>query len=148
VDIPLFTDPCFADQSAIVNRLLSGMFIVAGIVIELTTIDVISIDENLVHAPDWILGLCGLLFLSGGLAIVASPKSSIATWSAGTLVIFMTLISAWVAVYGASEHFSGDLPLLSRDSNVIIARIIFWCVSLLGLAITTAAIKKTWIDRV
>jgi hypothetical protein len=147
VDVPLFTDPCLADQSAIVNRLSNGIFIVAGIVIELTIIDVISIDENLLHAPDWILGLCGLLFLSGGLAIVASPKSSIATWSAGTFVISMTLISAWVAVYGASEHFSGDLLLLSRDSNVIIGRIIFGCVSLLGLVITVAAIKKTWIDR-
>ena len=123
-------------------------FVVAGIVIELIAIDVISIDESLVHAPDWIIGLCGLLFLSGGMAFVTSPKTSIATWSAGTLVISMTLISAWVAVYGASEHFSGDLPFISRDSNVIIARIIFGCVSLLGLAIIVAAAKKTWIDRV
>ena len=122
----------------------SVVMIAAGIVIELTVIDVIPIDEELVHAPDWIIALCGLLFLCGGLALLASPKSSIATWSAGTLVISMTLISAWVAVYGASEHFSGDFPFLSRDTNVIISRIIFGCVSLLGLAITVAAAKKTW----
>ena len=131
------------------NRLYYSVpFILAGIVIELIVIDVISIDESLVHAPDWVIALCGLLFLSGGLALVAGPKNQIATWSAGTLVISMTLISAWVAVYGASEHFSGDFPFISRDSNVIIARIIFGCVSLLGLAIIAAAAKKTWIDRV
>ena len=129
------------------NRLLcGGLAIFAGIVIELTVIEVIAIDEDLVHAPDWVIALCGLLFMCGGLAVVVSPKSSIATWSAGTLVIAMTLISAWVAVYGASEHFSGDFPFISQDTNVIIARIIFGCVSLLGLAITVAAARKTWID--
>jgi hypothetical protein len=127
--------------------LVSVSLIIAGIVIELTVIDVISINENLVHAPDWIIALCGLLLLSSGLAGAASPKSAIATWSAGTLVISMTLISAWVAVYGPSEQFSGDFPIIPRDSNVIIARLIFGCVSLLGLAITVAAARKTWSQR-
>jgi hypothetical protein len=130
------------------NRLLSGvLMIVAGSVIELIVMDVVQIDEELVHAPDWILALCGLLFLSGGLAIAASPKGSIATWSAGTLVISMTVISAWVTVFGASEQFSGDWPFISRGTNVIIARFVFGCVSLLGLAIIGAAVKKTWIDQ-
>ena len=124
--------------------LSSALLIVAGLVIELTVLDIISIDENLVHAPNWVISLLGILFLSSGLVIVVSPESSIASWSAGTLVIAMTLVSAWVAVYGSSEHFSGDLPFISRDTNVIIARIIFGCVSLLGLAIILAAAKKTW----
>jgi hypothetical protein len=127
--------------------LVSVSLIIAGIAIELTVIDVISINENLVHAPDWIIALCGLLFLSSGLAVAASPKSTIATWSAGTLVISMTLISGWVAVYGPSEQFSGDFPIISRDSNVIIARLNFGCVSLLGLTITVAAARKTWSQR-
>lgn len=124
--------------------LTSVLLLVSGLVIELTVFDIISIDENLVHAPNWVIALLGILFLSGGLVIVVSPESSIATWSAGTLVIAMTLVSAWVAVYGSSEHFSGDLPFISQDTNVIIARIIFGCVSLLGLAIILAAAKKTW----
>ena len=132
-----------------VSRLVCGLLaIVAGIVIELTAFGVISIDENLGHAPDWIIGLCGLLFLSSGFAVVTNPETGIATWSAGTVVIYMTFISAWVAIYGASEQFSGDLPLIPHGTNVLIARFIFGCVSLLGLAITVAAIKKTWIDCV
>ena len=109
--------------------------------------DVIPIDEDLIHSPDWILVLCGLLFLSGGLAINASPKGTIATWSAGTLVISMTVISAWIAVFGASEQFSGDWPFISRGTNVIVSRIVFGCVSLLGLAMIFVAAKKTWTDR-
>ncbi len=124
--------------------LSSALLIVAGLVIELTVLDIISIDENLVHAPNWVIALLGILFLSSGLVIVVSPESSIATWSAGTLVIGLTMVSAWVALYGSSEHFSGDWPFISRDTNVIIARIIFGCVSFLGLAIILAAAKKTW----
>ena len=125
--------------------LCSALLIVAGLGIELTVLDFISIDDNLVHAPNWVIALLGILFLSSGLVIVVSPESSIATWSAGTLVIGLTMVSAWVAVYGSSDHFSGDLPpFISRDTTVIIARIIFGCVSLLGLAIILAAAKKTW----
>ncbi|MCZ6485696.1 MAG: hypothetical protein O6826_08365 [Acidobacteria bacterium] len=124
--------------------LTSVLLLVSGLVIELTVLDIIPIDENLVHAPNWVISLLGILFLSSGLVVVVSPESSIASWSAGTLVIAMTLVSAWVAVYGSSEHFSGDLPFISQDTNVIIARIIFGCVSLLGLAIILAAAKKTW----
>ncbi len=124
--------------------LTSALLLVSGLVIELTVLDIIPIDDNLVHATDWVIALLGILFLSGGLVVVVSPESSIATWSAGTLVIGMTMVSAWVAVYGSSEHLSGDLPFISRGTNVIIARIIFGCVSLLGLAIIIAAAKKTW----
>ncbi|MEE8349094.1 MAG: hypothetical protein V3R94_05970, partial [Acidobacteriota bacterium] len=111
------------------SRLLSGLLmIVAGGVIELTVIGVIPIDPNLVHAPGWVIALCGLLIMSGGLALLASPSSSIATWTGGMVVISMTLISAWVAVYGSSEQFSGDFPFISRDTNVLISRVVFGCV--------------------
>ena len=115
-----------------------------GIVIELTVLEVVSIDNSSVHAPDWVIALLDVLCLSGGLAIAFSPENRIAIWSAGSIVITMTIVSAWVAVYGSSEYFSGDLPFISRDTNVLIARIVFACVSLLGLAIIVAAAKKTW----
>ena len=126
------------------RMLISLLLIAAGIVIELTVLDVVSIDNSSVHAPDWVIALLGVLCLSGGLAIAFSPENRIAIWSAGSLVITMTIASAWVTVYGSSEYFSGDLPFISRDTNVLIARIVFACVSLLGLAIIVAAAKKTW----
>jgi hypothetical protein len=129
----------------VANRpLLSIFLIVPGIVVSLVAIDVIHIDPETVHAPNWIIGLLGLLFLGGGLATVVNPQSSLASWSAGTVVISLTVVSAWVALYGPSEQFSGDFPFLSRETNVTIARIVFGCVALLGLAITAAAARKTW----
>jgi hypothetical protein len=128
-----------------VNRpLLSIFLIVPGIVISLVAIDVIQLDPETVHAPNWIIGLLGLLFLGGGLATVVNPHNSLASWSAGTAVISLTIVSAWVALYGPSEQFSGDFPFLSRETNVTIARIVFGCVTLLGLAITAAAARNTW----
>jgi hypothetical protein len=106
----------------VANRpLLSIFLIVPGIVVSLVAIDVIR-----------------------GLATVVNPQSSLASWSAGTVVISLTVVSAWVALYGPSEQFSGDFPFLSRETNVTIARIVFGCVALLGLAITAAAARKTW----
>jgi len=126
--------------------LLSILLITAGIVVSLVAIDVVQVDPKTVHAPNWILGLLGLLFVGGGLATIARPQSGLASWSAGTVVIAITVVFAWVSLYGPGEQFSGDLPFLSREINVTIARILFGCVALLGLAITVAAAKKTW-DR-
>jgi hypothetical protein len=131
--------------SDVVNRVLPGiLLIVAGIAVSLVALDVIQVDPNTVHAPDWILGLLGLLFIGGGLMTVVNPQSSLASWSAGTVVIAITVVFAWVSLYGPAEQFSGDLPFLSRETNVTIARIVFGCVALLGLAITFAAARKTW----
>lgn len=121
---------------------MSIFLIVTGVVIALIALGTIPVDPESIHAPNWIIGLLGLLFLGGGLATVANPRSSLASWSAGTMVISITIVSAWVALYGPSEQFSGDLPFLSRETNVTIARIVFGLVALLGLAITAAAFKK------
>ncbi len=127
------------------SRVLPGiLLIVAGIVVALLAIDVIQVDPKTVHVPNWVLGLLGLLFVGGGLATIANPQSSLASWSAGTVVISITVVFAWVSLYGPAEQFSGDLPFLSRETNVTIARIVFGCVALLGLAITVAAARKTW----
>lgn len=127
------------------DRILISIFlIVSGIAVELVAFDIIPIDEKRVHAPNWIIALLGILFLAGGLTIFVNPKSGIARWAAGIVVITITIVSAWVSVFGASEHFAGDWPFLSNDTNVIIARIMFGCIALMGLAIIVAAAKKSW----
>lgn len=121
----------------------SILLIVAGVAIVLIAIKAITIDEKLVHAPSWIIGLLGVLFIAGGLAAAFNAESGIAKWAAGTVVITITIVSGWVALYGPEAHFSGNLLFLSRETNVIIARVVFGCVSLLGVGIIAAAIKKT-----
>ena len=130
------------------GRILTGvLLVVAGIVVGIVASGTISVDEDAVHAPNWILALLGLLFAGGGLATLVDPRTSLARWSAGTVVTTITVVSAWVSLFGSSEHFSGDWPFLSDDANVLVSRIVFGCVSLLGLAMIVAAAKKSWIKE-
>ena len=127
------------------SRILLGtLFLMAGVAVGLSLAGVFSIDEESVHAPKWVLALLGMLFLGGGISTIVSPRSGIAAWSAGIVVVTITIVSAWVALYGSSAHFSGDIPFLSSSTNVFIARIVFGSVSLLGLAIIVAAALKPW----
>lgn len=127
------------------SRVPAGMlFLVAGVVIGLVAMGIIAVDEELLHAPRWVIGLLAALFFAGGLAMLVGPGTSLAQWSAGTIVVSMTIVSAWVSLYGASEHFSGDWPLLSKEANVLIARILFGAVAFLGLGIMVGAVKKSW----
>jgi len=127
------------------GRILIGvLLLVASIVVSLVASGTISVDEDAVHAPNWILALLGLLFAGGGLATLVDPRTSLARWSAGTIVTTITIVSAWISLFGPSEHFSGDWPFLSDDANVLISRVVFGCVSLLGLAMIVAAAKKSW----
>ena len=131
------------------GRILTGVFLLAaGIVVGLIVSGTISVDEDAVHAPNWILALLGLLFAGSGLAVLVDPRTSLARWSAGTVVTTITIVSAWVSLFGPSEHFSGDWPFLSDDANVLVSRIVFGCVSLLGLAMIVAAAKKSWSKKV
>ncbi len=127
------------------RRILVGvLLLLAGIVVSLVASGIISVDEDAVHAPKWILALLGLLFAGSGLATLVDPRTSLARWSAGTVVTTITVVSAWVSLFGSNEHFSGDWPFLSDDANVQISRIVFGCVALLGLAMIVAAARKTW----
>ena len=120
---------------------LAGGLIMAGIIIELVAWGVVSVDKERVHAPMWVIGLTGLLFLAGGV-LLAKPGGRIGTWAGGVVVSVITVVSGWVALYGPAEHFSGDLPWIAGETNVLIARLVFACVALLGLAILVGAVAR------
>ena len=127
------------------SRIVVGaLLLIAGIVVWLALAGAISLDEKSINAPKWVIVLIGLLFIASGLAAGAISQGSVATWSGGAVVVTMTVISGWVALFGSSAHFSGDNTFLSKSADEIVTRIIFGSVSLLGLAIIGAAALKTW----
>lgn len=115
-----------------------------GLFIGLVAFGVLPVPEENIHAPRWVIGLIAAMFFGFGLAVLLPPGSSLARWFGGAIVVSMTVVSGWVALFGGSEHFSGDWPFLSRDTNVLIARIVFGCVSLLGLAMIAGAATSSW----
>jgi len=92
------------------------------------------------HAPRWVVGLAGLIFASGGVAAIA-PTRGILNLAAGIVVGGLSAICAWIALFGEAEYFSGSLSVFSRSTDVLIARVVFGLVALLGAAIFANAVR-------
>ncbi len=90
----------------------------------------------------WIIGLAGVLFTSAGVVVIA-PSQAIARIAAGILVVGLSAIFAWVALFGEAQYFSGGLSIFSNATEVMIARVLFGLVAILGIAIAVNALLKT-----
>jgi hypothetical protein len=93
------------------------------------------------NAPRWVVALGGLVFVGGGVLLL-EPAEFLGQLFAGTVAVAMTAISAWVALFGEPHSFSGGLPFLPHEWNVVFARVLFALVALLGLAIVLHALWR------
>ncbi|MEL6614806.1 MAG: hypothetical protein AAFQ43_03660 [Bacteroidota bacterium] len=104
---------------------LGVLFLIAGGAIVGVAFGLVPVDPASVNAPPWVLAACGLVFVLGGVLVLAQRWPRIQSAAGGTLVLVMGLVGAWVAAAGDAEHFSGGLPLVSPEANVAMARVLF-----------------------
>ena len=126
--------------------LVGAFFCVMGGMVLLAAFGVGPMSNSATHAPRWIIGIAGLIFSACGLMLV-SASHKIATWIAGTVTIGMTVICAWIALFGEDEHFSGGFSIFSERIEVLIARVLFGAVAILGTVITINALRKIFDKR-
>ena len=101
------------------------LFLAAGTGIMGMGLGVIPVDPATVHAPMWVLAVCGLVFVLGGVAVVGARWSRVREAAGIGIVLAMGLIGGWVALFGDSDGFSGGVPFVSPEANVVIARVVF-----------------------
>ena len=94
------------------------------------------------QAPHFIVALSGFVFIIAGCMIFVGRKSRFNNLLAGILCLSFGLIGAWVAFYAPAEGFSGGLPLVSNDTNIVIGRWVFGIGSLMCFAISAWAFKR------
>lgn len=124
------------------EKLLTGAFFsIMGVMVLLAAFGLGPMSNSAMHAPRWVVGLAGMLFLGCG-AMLVETSHQLATWMAGLVTIGMTAICGWIALFGEDEYFSGGLSIFSDHVEVLIARVIFGFVAVLGTAITINAIRK------
>jgi hypothetical protein len=124
------------------EKLLTGLFfVVMGVFILLAAFGLGPMSGSAIHAPRWVIGLAGLLFIGSGVLLI-EKFHKLATFMAGFVTIGITVICAWIAVFGEAEYFSSGLSLFSDDTEVLIARVLFGAVAVLGAAITVNAFRK------
>lgn len=128
------------------QKLFTGaFFILMGVLILLAAFGIGPMSGSQMNAPRWVIGLCGLFFLSGGVIVIA-PTHKIARLAAGVAVMGITVLCAWVALFGDARYFSGGLSLFSRDTEVLIARTLFGAVAVLGIAISGNAARRAIVN--
>jgi hypothetical protein len=121
---------------------ISVFLVLMGLLIASIALGIVPIEESKIHAPRWVVGLSGILLVAVGIAAGIGKPNAVASMCAGVFVIGMTVLTGWIAIFGSGEYFSGDLPFLSRQGNIILSRVIFGAVSAMGLAISVVAIRK------
>ena len=123
------------------RSLLGGFLILMGAMIVMAAFGVGPMSGAQMHAPRWVVGLAGLVFASGGVAAIVTTRG-ILNLVAGIVVGGLTVICAWVALFGDAKYFSGSPSLFSQATEVLIARVVFGLVALMGAAIFANAARK------
>ena len=104
-------------------HVLFGLFFVAiGVFILCVATDVIRADPRTIHAPRWVLGLCGVAFAGAGLSLVGHRWPVIRIASLSFVLLGLGGVAAWASVMAPGEGWSGGLPFVPGDVNVGIAR--------------------------
>ena len=107
----------------------------------LAAFDIGPMSNSAMHAPRWLVAVAGMIFICGGLMLIAESHK-VVPWIAGFVTIGMTVICAWIALFGEDEYFSGGPSIFSERIELLIARVLFGSVAILGTAITINALRK------
>ncbi len=122
------------------ERILAVVMLIAGGAILAVAAGLITVDPDSIHASRWVIGLIGLVFLSGGVAVLApSDNSVVGQMAAAIIVLGMGTTSAWVALFGSGDHMSGGIWFLSHNVNVALGRVMFGLGALMCFAIAAWA---------
>ncbi|MEP1306490.1 MAG: hypothetical protein ABJK11_00495 [Balneola sp.] len=122
-------------------KLFAWLFILTGLPFILISLEALPIDEATIHAPKWVIGICGFIFSLSGVMVLLGEKSPVNNLLGGVLVLSFGLVGGWVALFGDASGFSGGLGILTNDQNVAIARFVFGSGAVLCFAIAFYAIK-------
>ena len=125
------------------QKILFGLlFVLTGVFIMLIAAGVIPSEESSFHAPRWVVGACGAIFSIAGIMIFTPRNSLMNNLLAFVLILCFGVIGGYVALYGESGSFSGGIPLISRETNISIGRIVFGFGSIVCFLISLIPISQ------
>ncbi len=122
--------------------ILACLCLAIGAAIMLVAAGIINVADENVHAPRWVLGLCGLVFLLGGLMIFAGAKSRFNALGATLICGSFGLVGAWIRFFSPDDSITGGLPFLSRSTNAAMGRWMFGAGALICFAIAWVALHQ------
>lgn len=107
------------------DRLAGCLCVGVGLLPIALATGLIEPQPGTVHAPMWVIGVCGGVFVLAGLVILSGPGKKMNHVFAGLILLSFAAIAGWVALFGLADGFSGGIPFLPQALNVTIARWVF-----------------------
>lgn len=94
----------------------------------------LPVDEAGLSAPLWVVAGAGFAFIIAGFMILFARHSRINDLLAGVLLLLFGTMGIWVSLFSSSEGFSGGLPFLSQELNILLGRWLFGLGALISFA--------------
>jgi hypothetical protein len=92
--------------------------------------------------PIWVIWLIGVVFVIAGVMIFLRNHSRALDFFAAIILASFTLIGGWVSLFASPEGFSGGIPFLPYDTNVVLARVMFGLGALMCFGGFVYAVKR------
>ncbi len=124
------------------HRIWAALFIAVGLFIIAISIDLIKVDESSFHAPRWVVFLAGTASALAGLLLFIGKNSRVSYLLVGLLLLSMGASATWISLFGSIEGFSGGIPLLSREANVVIARVLAGFGAIMSFGFSAYAFRR------
>lgn len=102
----------------------------------------LPVDEAGLHAPLWVVAVAGFVFIIAGFMILLANHSRANDLLAGVLLFLFGIMGAWVSLFSSSEGFSGGLPLVSQETNILLGRWLFGLGALISFALCGYAFRR------
>lgn len=102
----------------------------------------LPIDDAELTVPRWVIAGAGLTFIIAGFMILLANYSRGNDLLAGVLLFLFGVLGTWVSVLGPDDGFSGGLPFLSAELNIIVGRWVFGFGALICFALCVYAFRR------
>lgn len=102
----------------------------------------LNADSESIHAPMWVVGLCGLVFIIAGCMIIFRQHDRLVDILAAIICFSFAAIGIWVSLLSPLDGFSGGLPYVSKELNILFARGVFGLGAMITLLMCIYAIKR------
>ncbi len=107
-----------------------------------TALGLIPTDSPADDAPNVVIGICGFVFLIAGAMLMLGRDSKLNDALAAVLLFCFAAVGAWASLMAPDAGFSGGLPFVSREFNLVLGRIVFGTGSLICVAAAVWAIRR------
>ena len=82
------------------------------------------------------------MFVVAGFMFLFAAHSRVNDLLAGVMLLMFGALGAWVSLFSSSEGFSGGLPFLSQEQNILVGRLLFGFGALISFTLCGYALRR------